>query len=126
MAMNAITNAMQYDWPTWFLGIMRSFISGGSSSMVAAMGGMGIAPDRYNLNAGLGNTVKLMVVMFVFQGCYRMFEFLQLHSAPDKVVTTQETVSTMQPAGDGIKQVSTVTTTVEAQSATKPSETVVK
>jgi len=113
--MDAITNAMGYDWPTWLLGIMRSFISGGSSSMVAAMGGMGIAPDKFNLNAGLGNTVKLMVVMFVFQGCYRMFEFLQLHSAPDKVVTTQETVSTLQPQGDGLKQTSKITTTTEAK-----------
>jgi hypothetical protein len=75
----------QYDWATWWLGIMRSFVSGGSSAMVAGLTSMGIAPGTFNLSGSIGNTLKLMGVMFLFQGGYRMFEFLQLHGAPDKL-----------------------------------------
>lgn len=126
MMMAAFKNAQAYDWPSWWLGIMRSFISGGSSSMVAAMAGMGIAPDRFNLTNGVGNTLKLMGVMFLFQGGYRMFEFLQLHGAPDKVVITEKTESTIQKVDAGIKQTSTITTTTETGSGagtTPPSAT---
>lgn len=112
--MTLLVNAQQYDWPTWWIGIMRSFISGGSSSMVAAMAGMGIAPDKFNLQTGatggLWHTAELMVVMFVFQGLYRMFEFLTLHSAPDKVVTTEKTVD-VQPQGAGMKSTTVIKTT---------------
>lgn len=83
--MTILNNAKGYDWPTWFLGIMRSFISGGSSAMVSGMAGMGIAPDKFNLSDHFGNVMKLMGAMFLFQGGYRMFEFLQLHGAPDQL-----------------------------------------
>lgn len=87
--MQAIANARHYDWTTWGLGIMRSFISGGSSAMVSGLASIGIAPDKFNLTDSLHNTLKLMGVMFLFQGGYRMFEFLQLHGAPDPVALQQ-------------------------------------
>ena len=85
MTIAALTNAATYDWKTWLIGIFRAFISGGSSAMVAGLTSMGIAPGTFNLNNSVGNTLKLMGVMFLFQGGYRMFEFLQLHGAPDQV-----------------------------------------
>ncbi len=85
MTITAIQNAHGYDWQTWLLGIFRSFISGGSSAMVAGLSSMGIAPGTFNLSNSIGNTLKLMGVMFLFQGGYRMFEFLQLHGAPDRL-----------------------------------------
>jgi len=81
----ATTNAKSYDWATWMIGIFRAFISGGSSAMVAGLTSMGIAPGTFNLTGSIGNTLKLMAVMFGFQGGYRMFEFLQLHGAPDQL-----------------------------------------
>jgi hypothetical protein len=111
--MQAYDNALKYDWPTWFIGILRSFISGGSSAMVAGLTSMGIAPGTFNLNNSVGNTIKLMGIMFMFQGGYRMFEFLQLHGSPDKVVTEEKEVN-VQPSGSGVKVASvTKTTTVE-------------
>lgn len=89
--MQAITNAKTYDWSTWTLGIFRSFISGGSSAMVGGMAGMGIAPDRFNLTNNVSHTLELMGTMFLFQGGYRMFEFLQLHGAPDRLQGALET-----------------------------------
>lgn len=89
--MQAITNAIAYDWSTWTLGIFRSFISGGSSAMVGGMAGMGIAPDRFNLTNNVAHTLELMGIMFLFQGGYRMFEFLSLHGAPDKLQAALDT-----------------------------------
>jgi len=101
MTMALITNAQSYDWQTWLLGIFRSFISGGSAAMVSGMAGIGIAPDRFNLTNSYGNTLKLMGVMFLFQGGYRMFEFLQLHGAPDKLQVALNTadVAAQQAVG---------------------------
>jgi hypothetical protein len=90
-------NAKKYDWATWMLGIMRSFISGGSSAMVAGLTSMGIAPGTFNLTNSVGNTLKLMGIMFMFQGGYRMFEFLQLHGAPDRL---QQTLQVAEDATD--------------------------
>jgi len=83
--LTAFMNASKYDWGTWFLGIMRALISGGSSAMVSGLASMGIAPGTFNLTNSISNTFKLMGVMFLFQGLYRMFEFLQLHGAPDPI-----------------------------------------
>ncbi len=85
MTIAAIKNAGAYDWATWFIGIMRSFISGASSAMVAAMSSIAIDPSNFNLSGNLRHTLEMGGIMFLFQGGYRMFEFLQLHGAPDKL-----------------------------------------
>jgi hypothetical protein len=108
------TNASKYDGATWGIGIMRSFISGGSTAMVSALASIGIASDRFNLTGNLGNTLKLMGVTFLFQGGYRMFEFLSLHPAPDKV---QQSLEVAQAAA---KQ--TVNAIADAKDAAKPKE----
>jgi hypothetical protein len=90
------------------IGIFRSFISGGSSAMVAGLSSMGIAPGTFNLTNSVGNTLKLMGVMFLFQGGYRMFEFLQLHGAPDKL---QQTLQVAAEATDKAKEAISVAKT---------------
>lgn len=93
MTIAAIRNAATYDWGTWLIGIMRSFISGASSAMVAAMGSIAIDPANFNLSGNLRHTLEMGGIMFLFQGGYRMFEFLQLHGAPDKLQQTLETAA---------------------------------
>ncbi len=93
MTLTVVTNAKGYAWSEWLLGIFRSFISGGSSAMVSGLASIGIAPDKFNLSSSVGNTLKLMGVMFLFQGGYRMFEFLQLHGAPDQLQAQLATAS---------------------------------
>jgi len=99
-----------YDWATWLMGIQRSLISGGSSAMVSGLAGIGIAPGTFNFTGNLGNTLKLMGIMFLFQGGYRMFEFLALHPAPDPIaaaaaiqsaqIAAKETVAAIADAKD--------------------------
>lgn len=81
--MTAVQNAKSYDWQTWFLGIMRSFLSGGAAAFVTGAGG-----------AAAGITAKQQYIMmgasFLGLGLYRMGEFLVLHGAPDPVVAVQQ------------------------------------
>ncbi len=117
MALTAVTNAQTYDWSTWMLGIFRSFISGGSAAMVSGLTSIGIAPDKFNLSNSVGNTLKLMGVMFLFQGGYRMFEFLQLHGAPDKL---QQSLQVAAEATDKAKEAISVAKTQVEENPPKP------
>jgi hypothetical protein len=97
--MTAIDNARSYDWKTWLIGIMRSFLSGGAAALVTGGGGT-IA----------GITAKQQYIMmgasFLGLGLYRMGEFLTLHGAPDQVQQslnvaeekTKEAVAAVQDA----------------------------
>lgn len=81
----AISNAKTYAWGDWLIGIMRSFISGGSAAIVSGLTSMGIDSQQFNLTDHKGHTFEMMGVMFLVQGGYRMFEFLSLHAVPDPV-----------------------------------------
>jgi hypothetical protein len=103
--LTAVSNAKQYAWGDWILGIFRAFISGGSAAMVAGFSSMGIAPDKFNLTTGIGKTFLLMGVMFLFMGLFRMFEFLQLHGAPEQLQATLAGAAVAsQTASDAIAQ----------------------
>lgn len=77
--------------------------------MVSGLASIGIAPDKFNLTADIGNTFKLMGVMFIFQGGYRMFEFLQLHGAPDQLQAALEVAdAATKQAGAAISEAKAV------------------
>ena len=81
----AFESIASYDFGTWMLGIMRSFISGGSAAVAGGLSVMGIDSEHFNLHKGLPHVLEMMFTMFLIMGLYRMFEFLQLHGAPDKL-----------------------------------------
>jgi len=89
----AVATAGKLDGRGWLIGIFRAFISGGSSAVVSGLGAMGIANDKFNLSTNVGNTLKLVGLMFVFQGGYRLFEYLQLHPVPDQVQQSLDSAS---------------------------------
>lgn len=97
-----------YDWSTWRMGILRSLISGGSSAMVSGLTSIGIAPGTFNLTGNLSNTLKLMLIMFCFQGGYRMFEFLALHPSPDPVAAAQAIQSAQAAAKQTVAAIAEV------------------
>jgi hypothetical protein len=105
MMQTAVSNMKSYDWPTWFLGIMRSFISGGSSAIVSAAATMGIDPEHFNLTTGFKHTILLMVTMFVFMGVIHMAMYLQTHGAPDQLQhTLQAAADANVKAGEAIAE----------------------
>jgi hypothetical protein len=81
--LQAAHNASRYDWATWGIGIMRSFLSGGAAAMLTGGGG-----------AIAGITAKqqyiMMISSFIGMGIYRLGEFLQLHGAPDPIAAVQD------------------------------------
>lgn len=84
--MTITDNARRYDWETWMLGIMRSFLSGGA---VALCTGGGCAL----LDIPGTKIWKLMALNFILMGLYRMGEFLQLHGAPDQLQASLQKAS---------------------------------
>lgn len=85
--MQALSNAKVYDWQTWFVGIQRAVVQGGSGAVVAGLANMGIDPEHFNLKGGNGlrDVIELMGTMFLIMGIVHMFIFLQTHGTPDIV-----------------------------------------
>jgi hypothetical protein len=111
MTLTAITNAKTYAWSDWLIGIMRSFLSGGSAALISGGGG-----------AIAGITAKQQYIMmgssFLGMGIYRIGEFLQLHGAPDKI---QQTLQVAAEATDKAKEaISVAKTQVEETNPPKP------
>ena len=86
MSINIVTNAQRYDWQTWLLGIMRSFLSGGAAALTTGSGAalVGIPSKQIWF---------LMGINFVVLGLYRLGEFLQLHGAPDALQQSLQTAA---------------------------------
>lgn len=84
--MQALRNAKVYDWKTWFVGIQRAVVQGGSGAVVAGLANMGIDPEHFNLkDGGLRDVLSLMGTMFIIMGAVHMFIFLQTHGTPETV-----------------------------------------
>lgn len=76
--MSLVSNAQGYAWGDWWIGIMRSFLSGGAAALLTGTGGAVIGIPGHQV-------WQLMGINFVLMGLYRMGEFLTLHGAPDKL-----------------------------------------
>lgn len=122
-------SAVEYDWGTWLMGILRSLISGGASAVAGGVGAVGIDPNFFNLNAGFSHTIKLMVFSFCVSGFTHMMMFLSTHGTPEPVVVTKEIDATIKQPGmptQTIKAVETTTTApVGAQGSAPPTDPVV-
>jgi hypothetical protein len=74
----AVANAKAYDWQTWLIGIMRSFLSGGAVALATLGGAASVGVTGWKMWAMIG-------INFVTMGLYRLGEFLVLHGAPDQL-----------------------------------------
>ncbi len=72
-----LTNASTYDWNTWFMGIMRAAIGGGSGAVAGLV---------ITVGTGLKHQLVSAVEAFVIVAITHIFIFLQTHQGPDKVV----------------------------------------
>lgn len=80
----AVTNAKRMDWAGWWLGIMRSFISGAAGA-VTATGIVGFSDPK---DWGTGNPVHMLTLAgatLAGTGFIHMMIFLQTHPTPDPV-----------------------------------------
>jgi hypothetical protein len=86
--MTIIANAQGYDWQTWLMGIMRSFIGGGAGAAASAIGTGVVHPE--DLHGGLLKLLAAMTVSFLFVGLVHMLIFLKTHAGPEKIVPVKD------------------------------------
>jgi len=86
-----LSHAKSYDWSTWLIGIMRSFIAGGSGAFGAGVADTYLDYGHAAAAGGLVHVMKLMAVTFVVSGVMAMFVFLQTHGAPEQIASQAPT-----------------------------------
>jgi hypothetical protein len=97
MAIAAWSNAQKYNWSDWWIGVMRSFLSGGAAALVTGGGGSLVGIPGKQL-------WELMGINFISLGLYRMGEFLQIHGAPDKITESLNVAQNkIEEAKDAVK-----------------------
>jgi hypothetical protein len=84
MPLSAITNAQRLDWPGWWLGIMRSFISGAAGA-VTATGTVGYVDPKDWGTGNLPHMLLLASLTFFGVGLVHLAAFLQTHPTPDPI-----------------------------------------
>src|ERR1035437_2719757 len=82
-----VSNARGYDWATWLVGIMRSAVSGGATSILNTSGTSLILPDKVNLTTPTGFHMLLILLgVYFFMGAVtHMAIFLETHGMPDRI-----------------------------------------
>lgn len=78
-------NFASYDWATWVVGIMRSFISGGAGAVSGAIGPMVTDPKDWNLGTGFNHVLESMLIGFLIAGFVHLAIFLQTHAVPEPI-----------------------------------------
>ena len=68
---------------TWLHGLGAAFIGGGASAVTGAFTAGVIAPQSFNMGDQLGNSVKLMVTAFCFNGLITTFAYLKQSPLPN-------------------------------------------
>jgi hypothetical protein len=81
--MQALSTATSLDWGGWFRGLIGAFVSGGAGAIGGATGATMLDPKVFNLNDGLGITLKLMGVAFLISGIVSLAKYLQTAPVPN-------------------------------------------
>jgi hypothetical protein len=98
--LNPIASAAKYDWKTWFVGIMRSTLSGGALAILNTTGVSLILPGNVNTSTTDGRHTLLvfLVTFFLIGAGTHMMIFLSTHGAPDPQQQNLDDASTATKA----------------------------
>lgn len=66
----------------WLHGLLAALIGGGSSGVMAGMAAMGLAPDKFDLQTNLPNTLKMIGAVFIMSGVISVFTYLKQSPLP--------------------------------------------
>lgn len=77
------------NWKPWLHGLLAAFIGGGAAAGAAAISGMVVKPQAFNLGVELKSTLTLMAGTFLLSGIISVLLFLQKSPLPDDSPTTQ-------------------------------------
>jgi len=68
----------------WAHGLGAAFIGGGASAVTAGVSVSAISPQSFNFSNQLVPTLKLMAVLFVFNGLISAFAYLKQSPLPSQ------------------------------------------
>ena len=71
------------DWSRWAKGLIGAAISGTSAAISSGVSVSLIAPDKFNLGAELGNTIKMVLVTAVVAFVVSVSKYLKDHPMPE-------------------------------------------
>jgi hypothetical protein len=77
----------------WFHGLLAALIGGGSSGVVAGLAAIGIAPDKFDMNSNLHNTMKMVGAVFVISAIISAFGYLKQSPLPQIVETDTQIIT---------------------------------
>lgn len=80
---SAVTTARGLDGQGWLLGIMGAFVSGGAGAVSSGFSTILVDPEHFNIHAGLGHLLEVMLATFVFSGIVSLAKYLQQHPVPE-------------------------------------------
>ena len=81
--MQLLTNAVKFDWSTWFMGIMGAITSGVANSIFNIMGTTTVAPQTFNIGHPR-KLVEAMAFSLVGGTIFSLAKFLQTHPTPEQ------------------------------------------
>jgi len=71
------------DWSRWAKGLIGAAISGTSAAISSGVSVSLIAPDKFNLGAELGNTIKMVLVTAGVAFVVSVSKYLKDHPMPE-------------------------------------------
>lgn len=66
----------------WTAGVIGSFISGAAGAVSSGLGGMIVAPDKFNLGDGFHKLLQLAAFGILIPGIVSLAKYLNLHPIP--------------------------------------------
>lgn len=97
----------------WWAGLLAAFLSGGSGAASAALGGMVLAPQSFNLHDGKANILQMAIIGFLFPGFLGVLHRLQQSPLPSRwmqEIQTETTTAKIDSPLGAVGQIETVAT----------------
>lgn len=70
-------------WEMWLRGIVAAGVSGGAGGILTGLAAVGIDPTHFNLNAGMGATMRIGAAAALINAVIGVAAYLQKSPLPD-------------------------------------------
>ncbi len=71
------------DWSKWIRGLFGAGISGASAAISSGVGASMLAPDKFNLQEGFGNVMKMIAITATVSFIVSISKYLSQKPLPD-------------------------------------------
>jgi hypothetical protein len=70
-------------WEVWLRGMVAAAISGAAGGVLTGFAAVGIDPQHFNLQAGIGQTARIAIAASVINGVIGLAAYLQKSPLPE-------------------------------------------